>query len=91
MKKILGFVILFGFVLMLGAAGSADASHISFLTLLLLELAGALTVLLGTSALMHYKRYLRRTILKKRLANSSSLSKKTPVGVKIRLIHKELC
>ncbi len=61
MKKLLEFIILSGFVLMLGVAGSADTSGISFLNVLLLELLGVAIVLFGTSALMHYKRYIRRS------------------------------
>ena len=61
MKKILGFVILLGFVIMIGAAGSADASGMSFAKVLVFEMSGLSIVLFGTSALMHYKRYLRRT------------------------------
>lgn len=91
MKKLLSLVIVLGFVIMLGAAGSADTTNISFLTVLLLELLGAVIVLSGISALMHYKRYVRRTLLKKRLAKSNLLCKKTPVEVKIRLARKELC
>ena len=37
MKKILEFIILFGFVIMLGAAGSGDFSGMSFLKVLVLE------------------------------------------------------
>jgi membrane protein implicated in regulation of membrane protease activity len=91
MKKILEFVILSGFVLMLGVAGSADVANMGFVKVLLLELLGVAIVLSGTSALMHYKRYVRRILLKKKRKNSNTLCKKTPVGVKIRLAKKELC
>lgn len=90
MKKILGFIILSGFILMLGAAGSADACYISFSTLLLLELTGVLTVLFGTSALMHYKRYVRRLMRMKagkRLAKASGSN--LPSRIPVR--EKELC
>ncbi len=90
MKKILGFVILFGFVLMLGAAGSADASHISFLMLLLLELAGALTVLIGTSALMHYKRYVRR-MMRRKASRRPVCTSGANFTAKISVREKELC
>jgi len=90
MKKILGFVILFGFVLMLGAAGSADACHISFVTLLLLEFAGALTVLLGTSALMHYKRYVRR-LMRMKAGKRPVKMTGTNFSSRISVVEKELC
>ncbi|MBE6681340.1 MAG: hypothetical protein E7600_03510 [Ruminococcaceae bacterium] len=91
MKKLLGFVIVIGFVIMLGAAGSADTTNISFLTVLLLELLGVAIVLFGISALMHYKRYVRRTLLKKRLAKKNALRQNAGVCVKIRISEKELC
>lgn len=86
MKKILGLVILFGFVLMLGAAGSADVAGMSFLKVLLLEVAGMLIVLFGTSALMHYKRYLRR-IIRIRRRNASYVKNDTQICIR----EKELC
>lgn len=91
MKGLLGSVILLGFVIMVGAAGSADVANMSFLKVLLLEILGMAVVLLGTSGLMHYKRYLRRTLLKKKLAKSNLMCKKAPDGVKICLANKELC
>ena len=91
MKKILGFIILSGFVLMLGVAGSADVANMSFARVLLLELLGVAIVLSGTSALMHYKRYVRRNLLKKKAAHSNGLTKNSPVGVKICFAKKELC
>lgn len=90
MKKILGFVILVGFVLMLGAAGSADASHISFSSLLLLELAGVLVVLLGTSALMHYKRYVRR-MMRRRAGKRRVCASAANYPARIAVREKELC
>ena len=86
----LGRIVL-GFVIMLGAAGSADTSGISFINVLLFELLGAAIILLGISALMHYKRYLRRKLLKKRLAKSNLFCNKRPAGTKICLANKELC
>lgn len=91
MKKILSLVIISGFVIMVGAAGGVDLSGAGLLTAFLLELVGMAMVFFGTSALMHYKRFLRRIILRKRLANSNSLCKKSPVEVKICLAKKELC
>lgn len=60
MKKLISMVIILGFVIMLGAAGSADIAAMNFFAVLLLELLGMAVVLFGTSALMHYKRYVRR-------------------------------
>lgn len=76
MKKILSLVIVLGFVLMIGAAGGVDLSGTGLLTAFLLELVGMAMIFFGTSAIMHYKRYIRRTLLKKRYANSNSLCKK---------------
>ena len=91
MKKILSLVIVLGFVLMIGAAGGVDLSGTGLLTAFLLELVGMAMIFFGTSALMHYKRYIRRTLLKKRYTNSNSLCKKIPVGEKMCLAKKELC
>lgn len=60
MKKLISLVIVLGFIIMLGAAGSADIAKINFVPLVFLELLGMAVVLFGTSALMHYKRYVRR-------------------------------
>lgn len=90
MKKIMGFVILSGFVLMLGAAGSADFAHMSFVKVLALEILGMLVVLAGTSGLMHYKRYVRR-MMKKRRVKTASLRTSGKVTVNIRIPEKELC
>lgn len=60
MKKTISFIIILGFAIMLGAAGGADTAEVSFAAVLLLELLGMAIVLFGTSALMHYKRYMRR-------------------------------
>ena len=90
MKKLLMSVIVIGFVIMLGAAGSADNADASFLNVLLLELLGVAVVLFGTSALMHYKRYVRRMMRKeagKRRTRTSGNS--FAAGISVR--EKELC
>ena len=81
MKKLLGFIIFSGFVLMLGVAGSADFANMSFSKVLVLELLGVAIVLSGTSALMHYKRYLRR---------HARMHRKN-AACRIRMVEKELC
>ena len=86
MKKLLGFVILFGFVIMLGAAGSADAANMSFVKVLFFETLGIVIVLSGTSALMHYKRYLRRNVRIRR--KNVACSK---IHCKMSRVEKELC
>lgn len=96
MKKLLGLVILSGFVVMIGAAGSTDLANanfgaVDFLGVLLLELLGMAIVLFGTSALMHYKRYVRRMIARKRLVNSKNVSIKKRVADAVRMPEKELC
>ena len=60
MKKILGMVILLGFVIMLGAAGGADNGGNGFAENLLFELLGMALSFFGMVALSHYKKYLRR-------------------------------
>lgn len=90
MKKILGFIIFSGFVLMLGVAGSSDFSGMSFVKVLFLELLGMLVVLAGTSALMHYKRYVRK-MMRKRSVNRTAAKSKTVARVSIRIPEKELC
>lgn len=90
MKKILEFIIVLGFVLMLGAAGSADFASMSFVKVLFLEILGMLVVLLGTSGLLHYKRYVRR-MMRKRSVNRMSAKSKTAARVSIRIPEKELC
>ena len=90
MKKILGFIILFGFIIMLGAAGSGDFSGMSFSKVLVLELLGMFMMLFGTSVLMHYKRYLRRMI-KLRRRKESKLRAVSEIGRKIRVPERELC
>ena len=90
MKKILGFIILLGFVVMLGAAGSGDFSGMSFSKVLVLELLGVFLVLSGTSALMHYKRYVRRMI-KLRRRKEGKTSAVSGLGRKIRIPERELC
>ena len=91
MKKLLSLVIILGFVLMIGAAGGADLSGSGLVTAFLLELVGMAMIFFGTSALMHYKRYVKRVILKKKTAHSNSLSKNSLAGVRIRPAYKELC
>ena len=90
MKKILGFIILLGFIIMVGAAGSGDFSGMSFSKVLVLELVGMFVMLFGTSALMHYKKYLRRMIkLRRRRANK--IPEVSELGRKIRVPERELC
>ena len=60
MKKLLSLVIVMGFVIMLGTAGSADVAGMSVLKAVLFEVLGMIIVLFGTSALMHYNRYSRK-------------------------------
>ena len=90
MKKILGFIILFGFIIMVGAAGSGDFSGMSFSKVLVLELLGMFMMLFGVSALMHYKRYLRRMVKLRRRKESKILGA-AEFGRKIRVPERELC
>ena len=90
MKKFLGFVRLSGFVLMLGVAGSADFANMSFVKVLLLELVGMFVVLAGTSALMHYKRYVRR-MMRLRSYKMKIAGRKNVVYLDVRNRQKELC
>lgn len=86
MKKLLILVIVIGFGIMIGAAGSADTAEISFLNVLLLELLGIAVILFGTSALMHYKRYVRRSM---RLAGRNAVCSK--MRCRMSGTEKELC
>ena len=90
MKKLLGLVIVFGFVLMIGAAGSADVFGMGFGKLFILELTGAFVVLAGTSALLHYKKYVRR-MMKKRYAAKRAVYAKIGFADTIVVPEKELC
>ena len=92
MKKLFGFIIILGFVIMIGAAGSADNASLDFVAVLLFELLGIALVLLGTSLFLNYKRYLARRLRKSRFASCKvkreRLCTKQTSIVKIR---KELC
>ena len=90
MKKLLSIVIVMGFVIMLGTAGSADVAGMSVLKAVLLEVLGMMIVLFGTSALMHYNRYSRKMLLMKR-AKLRVVCRQNSVSAKIRMPEKELC
>ena len=90
MKKILGFVILSGFVIMLGAAGGEDVAGMSFLNVLLLEVFGMLITTFGISALMHYNVYLRKT-RRRRISRRTAASSEIGVAKQIKIPEKELC
>ena len=90
MKKILSLVIIIGFVIMLGTAGSVDVAGMSVIKAVLLEVLGMIIVLFGTSALMHYNRYSRKMLLKKR-AKHRVICRQNSVSAKIRMPEKELC
>ncbi len=90
MKKLLGLVIVLGFVLMIGAAGSADHFGMGFGKLLVLELSGMFIILAGTSVLMHYKNYVRR-MMRKRCAAKSSVCRKMKLRDAMVMPEKELC
>ena len=90
MKKILSLVIILGFVLMIGAAGGADLSGTGLFTAFLLEILGMAMIFFGTSALMHYKRYIRKMVRAKRIASKKTSA--TPVPVRQVLVReKEFC
>lgn len=96
MKRFLGLIILSGFIIMLGAAGGTDYANasfaaIDFLKVVLLEILGMTIVLAGTSALMHYKRYSRRMLIKQKKAKKCAVSRKKVVAAKIRIPEKEFC
>ena len=90
MKKLLSLVIVMGFVIMLGTAGSVDVAGMPVLKAVLLEALGMMILLFGTSALMHYKRYSRKMLLKKR-AKHCVVCRQNSVSAKIRMPEKELC
>ena len=85
MKKLYSLVIVMGFVIMLGTAGSVDVAGMSVLKAVLLEVLGMMIVLFGTSALMHYNRYSRKMLLN--LANCVK-NDNQQVGNLISLIYK---
>lgn len=89
MKKILSLVIVLGFVIMLGAAGSADFAGMSVVKAILLETLGVAIVLFGMSALMHYNRYVK--MLAKKNCRRVVSCQKSDVSGKIILHEKELC
>lgn len=90
MKKLLGMIILLGFILMIGAAGSADVFGMSFVNLLVLEMCGMLVVLFGTSALMHYNAYLTRT-RRRRITKRTRVTGVIRMAKRIKMPEKELC
>lgn len=90
MKKILGFVIAIGFVVMVGAAGSVEYVNMGFFKALLLEAVGIITVLCGISALMHYNVYTRRT-RRRRVSDRARVATKIRVAKQIKIPEKELC
>lgn len=90
MKKILGLIILSGFILMVGAAGSADVFGMSFVQTLLMVAAGMIVVVFGTSALMHYKRYVRKMMRKHAGKGTVHVSRKG-LAARIHIGEKELC
>ena len=82
MKKILGFIIFTGFMIMLGAAGGAENPNTSFVETLVLEIVGMILFIGGISALSHYKRYRRRILRSRKIAKRS---------VSIRAKERALC
>lgn len=60
MKKIFGLITFSGFVLMIGAAGSADLVEATFLKTVLLEILGMAISMFGMSALAHYKKMMKK-------------------------------
>lgn len=90
MKKLLGVIILSGFILMIGAAGSADVFGMGFVSLLALEICGMLVVVFGTSALMHYNAYLTRT-RRRRITERTRVARRIRTAKQINLPEKELC
>ena len=86
MKKILSMVVVFGFVLMIGAAGGADLSGAGLVTAFLLEILGMAMIFFGTSAIMNYKRYLRRNVILRRKNGACQKMRCRVAG-----IEKELC
>ena len=59
MKKMFVLFGIAGFVLMLGAAGSADNNTISFFQALAMEISGIAVLLLSASGHCYYKKYCR--------------------------------
>lgn len=90
MKRIISLVIVLGFGIMLGAAGSVEYMNMSFIKALLLEMVGMITVLSGISGLMNYRKLERKMIHKRRIAKRTVLSVNHPSGTKIRISEKEL-
>ncbi len=67
MKFLLKSIIIFGFILILGSAGSADAGNIEFGRIVLNTVLGFILLLGGTSAHLHYNRYLAKKARRQRL------------------------
>lgn len=80
MKKMFVLFELLGFILMLGAAGSADNNTISFLQAFLMEIFGIAVILLSASAHCYYKKYCRNKRRRKALKHSKVLLKKTALA-----------
>ncbi len=90
MKRFFGFVIFLGFVIMIGAAGGYDVNNAGFVTALLLEVFGMALAFFGMSALLHYKKYLRRSI-RRACNNSNAASKKISSRPRVVPAAKEVC
>ena len=67
MKLLLKSIIFFGFILVLGSAGSADVGNVAFGTIIINSLLGLFLMLAGISAHMHYSRYLAKKARRARL------------------------
>ena len=92
MKKFFGLIIITGFTIMLGGAGSADNTNMSFMLVLMLELLGISLILLGISLNLNYKKYLRRR-LRKRSVHSNALKNVSARAKSVNICkrQKELC
>ena len=83
MKKLFVVFEILGFVVMLGAAGSADNNTISFLQALVMEFCGIAVMLLSASGHCYYKKYCRNKKRRKiaakdiKLVNNSNIARQT--------------
>ena len=83
MKKMFVLFEIAGFVLMLGAAGSADNNTISFVQALFMELWGIAVIFVSASGHCYYKKYCRN---KRRRA----ISRKNKVCVGKRQVSQQI-
>jgi len=75
MKTLLGILTAFGFIIVLGAAGSADNNLITFGKTLALVLSGMLLSCASLAAIHFYNKRLRRLNNKRRLAEQMQAKK----------------